>query len=56
VLEPGESFNYTSGCPLPTPNGTMEGSYVMETASGETFDVQIPAFSLDIPTAKRVVH
>jgi ApaG protein len=56
VLEPGGSFNYTSGCPLPTPNGTMEGSYVMETASGETFDVQIPAFSLDIPTAKRVVH
>jgi ApaG protein len=56
VLGPGESFNYTSGCPLPTPSGTMEGSYVMETASGETFDVRIPAFSLDIPTAKRVVH
>jgi ApaG protein len=56
VLGPGESFNYTSGCPLPTPSGTMEGSYVMETATGETFDVQIPAFSLDIPTGKRVVH
>ena len=56
TLGPGESFNYTSGCPLPTPSGTMEGSYVMETASGETFDVRIPAFSLDIPTAKRVVH
>jgi ApaG protein len=56
VLGPGESFNYTSGCPLTTPGGTMEGSYVMETASGETFTAQIPAFSLDIPTTKRVVH
>ena len=56
VLGPGESFTYTSGCPLTTPNGTMEGSYVMETATGESFDVAIPAFSLDIPTTKRVVH
>jgi ApaG protein len=56
VLGPGESFNYTSGCPLPTPDGTMEGSYAMETASGETFAVEIPAFSLDSPYARRVVH
>jgi ApaG protein len=34
----------------------MEGAYTMESASGETFDVRIPAFSLDIPTTKRVVH
>lgn len=56
VLGPGESFNYTSGCPLPTPDGTMEGSYVMETASGETFAAEIPAFSLDSPFARRAVH
>lgn len=56
VLGPGESFSYTSGCPLPTPSGTMQGSYVMETGSGETFNAKIPAFSLDIPHAKRVLH
>jgi ApaG protein len=56
VLGPGESFSYTSGCPLTTPSGTMQGSYVMETASGETFDAEIPAFSLDTPHAKRVLH
>jgi ApaG protein len=56
VLGPGESFSYTSGCPLTTPSGTMQGSYLMETASGETFDAAIPAFSLDIPRMKRVLH
>jgi ApaG protein len=47
VLEPGESFEYTSGVPLPTPSGFMTGTYGMVAASGEGFDVQIPAFSLD---------
>jgi ApaG protein len=56
VLGPGESFSYTSGCPLTTPDGTMQGSYVMVTASGESFNAEIPAFSLDSPHAKRVVH
>ena len=56
VLGPGESFSYTSGCPLATPSGTMQGSYVMETAGGKTFDAEIPAFSLDIPLARRVLH
>jgi ApaG protein len=56
VLGPGESFNYTSGCPLTTPDGTMEGTYSMEASSGETFEVEIPAFSLDGPRANRVVH
>ncbi len=49
VLEPGETFEYTSGTPLPTPSGIMLGSYQMETDDGETFDVAIPAFSLDSP-------
>jgi ApaG protein len=56
VLGPGESFSYTSGCPLPTPSGTMHGTYLMETAAGETFDAEIPAFSLDIPRTNRVLH
>jgi len=56
VLGPGESFHYTSGCPLTTPDGTMEGCYVMVTAEGETFQADIPAFSLDSPHARRVIH
>jgi ApaG protein len=49
VLAPGESFEYTSGTPLPTPSGIMVGRYEMETKSGESFWVRIPAFSLDSP-------
>lgn len=49
VLAPGEAFEYTSGTPLSTPSGIMVGSYQMETARGECFDVAIPAFSLDSP-------
>ena len=52
VLKPGESFEYTSGTPLPTPSGIMEGTYQMERENGERFDVAIPAFSLDSPFAK----
>ncbi len=55
-LGPGETFTYTSGCPLTTPDGTMEGSYTMVTAAGETFQAEIPAFSLDSPHVKRVMH
>ncbi len=53
VLEPGRSFSYTSGVPLPTASGFMVGSYGMATPAGERFDVEIPAFSLDIPQAER---
>lgn len=56
VLGPGETFTYTSGCPLTTPDGTMEGVYIMVGANGETFEANIPAFSLDSPHAKRVMH
>ncbi len=49
VLAPGESFEYTSGTPLATPSGIMVGSYEMETRAGESFEVAIPAFSLDSP-------
>lgn len=56
VLEPGQSFEYTSGIPLPTPSGMMFGTYGMRTDSGETFDIEIPAFSLDADGARRVVN
>ncbi len=56
VLRPGQSFEYTSGVPLTTPSGFMAGTYGMVTAAGETFDIEIPAFSLDSPTAKRTVN
>lgn len=49
VLKPGERFEYTSGTPLATPSGIMLGTYRMETDAGESFDVEIPAFSLDSP-------
>jgi ApaG protein len=49
VLNPGDAFEYTSGTPLPTPSGIMVGSYEMETRDGATFEVAIPAFSLDSP-------
>jgi ApaG protein len=51
VLEPGESFEYTSGCPLRTPYGTMHGSYDMRTARGEQFDAEIAEFTLREPGA-----
>jgi ApaG protein len=49
LLDPGASFQYTSGCPLSTPSGIMVGHYEMEGPGGEMFEVRIPAFSLDSP-------
>ncbi len=49
VLAPGESFEYTSACPLSTPVGTMQGSYQMRTESGEDFEAEIAPFSLGQP-------
>ena len=56
VLEPGEKFEYTSGVPLPTPSGFMTGTYGMVTEGGESFDIEIPAFSLDSPQSKRTIN
>jgi ApaG protein len=56
VIPPGGTFTYTSGCPLRTPQGIMVGSYQMVAADGRTFDVAIPAFSLDSPYAKRKLN
>jgi ApaG protein len=51
VLEPGETFEYTSFCPLPTPIGSMHGVYRMVTPAGAAFDAEIAPFSLAVPTA-----
>ncbi len=56
VIGPGESFSYTSGCPLETPSGIMVGHYTMRNGRGDTFDIAIPAFSLDMPGGKRSVN
>ena len=56
TLEPGESFEYTSGVPLLTPSGFMTGSYGMVTANGEGFDIAIPAFSLDSAQSKPTLN
>ena len=56
VLRPGERFEYTSGCPLSTPSGIMEGHYTMMRENGETFEATIPTFSLDRPDERRVLN
>ncbi len=56
TLAPGETFEYTSGTPLSTPGGIMSGNYRMIGVDGHRFTVDIPAFSLDSPYQKSVVH
>lgn len=53
LLKPGESFEYSSGCSLATPVGTMKGSYQMVGEDGTRFEAEIPEFVLAIP---RVLH
>lgn len=56
VIEPGQIFEYTSGCPLPTASGAMMGRYQMRAASGEAFEAEIPAFLLESPHERRQIH
>ncbi len=56
VIEPGDSYAYASGCPLTTPSGSMVGAYFMQDAEGRMFEAAIPAFSLDVPDARRVLN
>jgi len=51
VIQPGQAYEYTSGCPLPTPFGSMAGTYQMVTGGGETFDAEIALFALREPGA-----
>ena len=53
ILEPGESFEYTSGTPLKTTNGFMQGYYLMSHNNGEQIKIDIPTFSLDSPYGKQ---
>lgn len=57
VLQPDEAFEYTSGTPLETPSGFMEGTYQMRVLdTDERFDAAVPAFSLDSPHIVRKLH
>lgn len=64
LLQPGESFEYSSGCQLRTPTGTMRGSYLCVNHEGETFECEIPLFVLQMNESgdpmpmpeKRVLH
>lgn len=49
VLAPGESFEYSSWCPLKTPTGMMHGTYQMVSAGGKVFDIEIAPFALRAP-------
>lgn len=49
VLKPGEHFEYTSGCVLETPRGTMRGTYQMHTPDGRVFDAEVASFQLAMP-------
>jgi ApaG protein len=53
VLQPGQSYEYTSGTSIATPVGTMRGSYQMRADDGTQFDADIPEFTLSVP---RVLH
>jgi ApaG protein len=53
LLQPGESFEYTSGASIPTAVGTMQGTYQMVASDGKTFDAPIPPFTLSVP---RTLH
>jgi ApaG protein len=56
ALNPGDSYQYTSGCPLSTPSGIIVGRYTMRNDRGELFEVAIPAFSLDKPDMRRTMN
>lgn len=56
LIQPGETFSYTSGAPLGTPSGFMNGHYQMEGIDGDDFYVEIPAFSLDSPYDDHMVN
>jgi ApaG protein len=59
IINPGEQYNYISGTPLTTPSGFMSGTYSMENTgqgNSDSFDVEIPAFSLDSPFGGNTVN
>ncbi len=55
-FDDGSEFTYTSGCPLTTPSGIMEGYYMMQSTDGQTNKIAIPAFPLDLPDLDPVIN
>ncbi len=55
LIQPGDAFDYVSGCPLSTSSGTMHGHYVVRGEAG-VFDVTIPAFALEHPSMKPSIN
>lgn len=55
-LSPGETFEYTSGCPLSTPSGIMTGHFIVINEQGEELKIKIPAFSLDLPDVEPIYN
>ncbi len=55
LIQPGQSFQYSSGCRLPTPSGTMQGSYFCVADDGERFETEIAPFLLE-DGSRRVLH
>jgi ApaG protein len=56
IIQPGDTYRYTSGCPLTTPDGIMVGAYQMVDENGRAFEIDIPAFPLESPHARRSMH
>ncbi|MNN86962.1 CO2+/MG2+ efflux protein ApaG [compost metagenome] len=56
MIEAGDSYSYASGCPLGAPSGSMVGAYYMTDVDGRMFEAAIPAFSLDVPDARRTLN
>jgi ApaG protein len=56
VIEPGQSFRYSSAAPLAAPSGVMMGAYSMQRDNGEAFDINVPLFALDSPNNARLVN
>jgi len=56
VLKPGEAFEYTSGTPLNTTSGIMQGFYSMVSNNGSVLKIDIPTFSLDSPYSQKKIH
>ncbi len=56
TIKPGETFEYTSGTPLKTTSGIMQGYYLMIRSNGDNLKIDIPTFSLDSPYEKKKIH
>lgn len=56
ILHPGQKYSYSSGTPLATASGFMQGSYFMRRKDGSGFEAEVPGFSLDSPYSKSVLH